>query len=115
MIKTIIVALAVLSNLIWLFLAYIYPFFYVYKTGKFSKGVFISWGLNLAGLALISLLVPDFLAFIFPEHIETIYDSFPEARGVVAIFVLGWLPAGIVCGIAYGIHCWKENRKTLKK
>ena len=104
MIKTLIISLAIISNLFWLIFVFIYPFLYVKKTGRVLKGILLSWGLNFLYAILISFFIPSIIFGILPDYKQVIYDSFPDSIGIGPTLFLGWFPALIVCGIAYGIH-----------
>lgn len=108
----VIILLAVLSNLVWLYLAYVRPFIYVLKTGRFLRGFFVSWCYNFLFSIMITLIIPGVIGSFLPDHKLDVYDYFPDGPAIFAILVTGWMPALIFCGIAFGIHCWiKERRK----
>lgn len=69
---------------------------YVLRSGKIIKGVFIGWGLSIVCVFLVVVVFPAVLT-IFNEQ----YTSFfPDAIGLPLIMLTGWLPALIVAILA---------------
>lgn len=110
----VIILLAVLSNLIWLYLAYVRPFIYVLKTGRFFRGFFVSWSYNFLFCVIMTLIIPGAIGSFLTEHKQDVYDYFPDGPAIFVVLVSGWMPAVIICGIAWGIHCWIMSRRASK-
>jgi hypothetical protein len=112
-----VIILADFSNIVWFVASGVFPFVLVIITGKFKEGVLWCWFLGWSIMFYISGILPALLIAKQPELRHTIINSFPEVIGVTPIFVVGWLPALIWCGIAYGIHSsikMSRNAKTDK-
>lgn len=114
MVVTIIKILATFLNVLFVAFTWIFPFVYVFKTGKYLKGVVIYWGLCILFAFLISVVIPGFLAFLLPDYLHTIYISFPEAIIITPILLFGWLSALVICGIAYGIFLSRKVKRSSK-
>ena len=112
--KTLIIILAVSSNLAWVGAFAVYPFIYVLKTGAFVKGMLYSWSLNFLGVTLMSLFIPAAIASFIPEYKQFIFSCFPEAPGIVGVLFTGWLPALIICGLALVARILIQKYRTRK-
>ncbi len=108
--KTTSLFLNILSNIAIISL----PFLYVIITGKFMKGVLFSWFLQV--LLAISFVYYGIVLMMFykTKQIEGIHalDYYPDSPDVVITFMMGWIPALVLCGIAYGIHCVIKKKQT---
>jgi hypothetical protein len=89
------------------------PCLYVYHKGRLFRGVLYSWMNQIILTILISLLIPELLAYCFPVHKDAIYENCPDARGIVGALLMGWLPALVFCGIAKLVY--KKRKKTIAR
>ena len=82
------------------------PLIYVVITGKFFKGFLFSWFLQV--LLAISFVYYGIVLITFykSKQIEGIraLEYYPDSPDIVITIAMGWIPALILCGIAYGIH-----------
>lgn len=114
--KIFIISIAVLCNILLLFVKWVIPFRYVKRTGKFFYGVLLCWLLGILAIFLISVVIPGGLLAALPNYKDIILRSFPEAIGVAPYLLLGWIEGLIVCGIAFYFHKkTKSLPKTQKK
>lgn len=76
------------------------PFVYVFRTGRFARGVFLTWGLMILtyfifsvvlGLLLHSILDSDFIVKFLPEAIYVTASSFMGWVGGLQISALAYL------------------------
>lgn len=78
-------------------------FWYVLRTGRIIKGLFMGWGLSVICVFVVAVVFPAIMA-VYSEQCSLF---FPEATGVFAIILTGWLPASGVALVAgfvrYGI------------
>jgi hypothetical protein len=112
--KILIISIAVLCNILFLFCIWVIPFQYVKRTKKFLLGVLISWGLGVFVAFCISVFVPASLSAILPECKGIIHKSFPEEIVVVPILLGGWFQGLIVCSIAGMFHIHKKTEVSAK-
>jgi len=88
-------------------------FWYVLRGGKVVKGLFIGWGLSIVGIFLASVVLPGIVNVYNSEYCQ----YFPEAIGVGAVLVLGWMPASVVAALAglirYGARRWLKSDKAM--
>lgn len=74
----------------------IFAFLYVLRSGKILKGILIGYGLTIIFVFLVSVVFPGVVAIYDKEYSR----YFPEAIGVPAIILTGWLPASVVAIVA---------------
>ena len=93
------------------------PFVYVVLSGKFMKGFLFSWFLQV--LLAVSFVHYGVILTTFykAKQIEGIraLDYYPDAPDIPITIMAGWVPALILCGIAYGIHYLLKKIGLLKK
>ena len=84
-------------------------FWYVVRSGKLLKGLFIGWGLSIICFFLISTVVPALVGTLDSEY--RLY--FPEEIGLPIVIALGWIPALIVSTVAalirHLMRSWKKS------
>ncbi len=84
-------------------------FWYVLRSGRVLNGVFIGWGLSIVGIFLASVVFPGIVSVYNSEYCQ----YFPEAIGVGAIMVLGWMPASVAAALAgiirYAVRRWLKS------
>lgn len=87
------------------------PLRHLFITGQFLAAVRRMWLAYTIWSALLCLAVPELLASL--SHNTEVFDYFPEAKGIVAAAVAGWLPALIVCSAAYVLRSlWLKFRSV---
>lgn len=95
-----------IKSLVWFLaianiaVAYAIPCLYVYHNGRLFRGVLYSWVFQVVFMILMSIAIPDLLAYGYPDYKDIIYKNFPDARNIVAAFCSGWIFALIICWIA---------------
>ena len=71
-------------------------FWFVLRTGKVVIGMFLSWGLTIICVFLVSVVFPAIVAVYNTEYVAL----FPEAIAVPAVMFTGWAPAFVVAALA---------------
>jgi len=88
-------------------------FWYVLRSGRVVKGLFIGWGLSIVGIFLASVVFPGLVSVYNSEYCQ----YFPEAIGVGAVMFLGWMPASVTAVLAgiirYGARRWTKSDKVM--
>jgi len=86
-------------------------FWYVLRSGRVVKGLFIGWGLSIVGIFLASVVLPGIVNVYNSEYCQ----YFPEAIGVPAVMFLGWMPALVAAALAgiirYAARRWAKSDK----
>jgi hypothetical protein len=75
--------------------------------GYFWSSFFRMWMGMVIWALLFCLIIPSIIAFAF--HTKHVFEHFPEGPGVVAAFMIGWLPCLILCSLTWLIRgCWTD-------
>lgn len=83
-------------------LAIIVPLRYLFRTGRFGSSVLRMWlGFIIWG-ALLCVVLPILIFCISRDSWAFYY--FPEMPGFAGVVLVGWLPATMIFGIAYGLR-----------
>ena len=75
------------------------PIYRMYKGGSLLINTLLCWGLWIIWAFTWCVIL---LGIVYPYSRETL-KFFPEAIGVPAIIVMGWVPSLLVCLLACGI------------
>jgi hypothetical protein len=79
---------------------YVLPFVYVLKSGRFWRGVLISW-LRTVAVFFAFFCTGEFLRLHVDKKL-TVYCS--DGPAFLAACFVGWMPVMISAGTAYGLH-----------
>lgn len=84
------------------------------RSGNVVRGAFISWGLSIVCVILVSVVFPGIVDHYDSEY----YIYFPEAIGIPVVVFTGLIPALIVATFAGFVgelvKWWKKSKKTEK-
>jgi hypothetical protein len=110
-------AILILEYAIFATLSLVVPFVYVVVTGKFKKGVCLTWGLWILVTALIGIMSPT-TAFL----INSIYGTNPDFDGtgifggLIGLF-WGWFPGLLISSLALLVRrivLWLKREKSVE-
>ncbi len=92
------IVIAILYCVLFFLGLFLVPSAYVARTGKFWKGVILTWVLWVVFSWIHVCMYPSLVNLSF-----LIYDEYPETGGeaffgAIAMFVLGWIPGLFVSG-----------------
>ena len=73
------------------------PFVYVLLTGRFGKGIGLTWFLLVLWFIILSIPVYNIL---FHTHKELCIETMPEGNSIVAAVFTGWLHGLVISGLA---------------
>ena len=73
------------------------PFVYVLYTGRFRRGVGLTWLLLIVWSVILSIPVYNIL---WNTHKELCIETLPEGNSVVAATLMGWFYGLIISGFA---------------
>ncbi|MHC4988938.1 MAG: hypothetical protein ACYTFX_10670 [Planctomycetota bacterium] len=73
------------------------PFVYVLLTGRFGKGIGLTWFLMVAWYVVLSIPISNVLLH---SHKELVLETLPEGNSIVAAFFTGWLPGIVISMLA---------------
>ncbi len=95
---------------------FVFPFCYVLYTGKFRKGVFLTWSLWFLFLLINAIFLPAIARLYYLVYNLDPDFSPPEALlgGVLMIFV-GWIPGLIISFFALTLRrgvLWLRRKKA---
>ena len=77
--------------------AFAVPFYYVLRSSRFARGVFLTWGLMILYFAIVTIPVYDILWYYDKELTMA---TLPEGNSIVGAACMGWLWGLIVAGLA---------------
>jgi amino acid transporter len=106
------VIILILEGLCLISIVFGIPVYRIYKGGKPLPNILLCWGLSILWAITWCVVLP--YISISLSLSKEIFLLFPEATGVPAIIILGWLPGTLVCSIAYIIVTLVKNERKLK-
>ena len=95
---------------------FVFPFCYVLYTGKFQRGVLLTWGVWFLFLLIHDIFLPGYARLIY-----AVYNSHPDLdAGLSCVMLLvGWIPGLIISYFAlmvkHGVlwlRCKKARRSS---
>ena len=86
-----------------IFVMLIVPFIYVFRTGKFKRGVFLTWGLMVLTFFVLSIPLFDLVCHFY--GVEVAAEFLPEGNSIVASICMGWLWGLVISSIKPAMAC----------
>lgn len=94
------VVIEILLAVSCLTLTMVMPFVYVWRGGRFGRGVMLSWGMAVLWNFVVSQVLYDYVWQWDPE----LGAAFPEGNSLVGAVMMGWLLGLVVCSAALGVR-----------
>ena len=92
---------------------YVVPFIYVLRTGRFIKGVLLTWVLMILTTFMLSGVIYALVHHLLAPEIAA--EFLPEGNALAASFFVGWFFGLVISSVAYLIRSAVKDREAKQK